>query len=448
MDDDRRLFLILIMGYLVSRYKRLFPLGTFDAPETLKTWSQSHRLFAQNQVKDMEVREILAPGLVLSKGHINFRRGGFSNYQCWEIDLRKRKTHVVFFNEGEFPVRAFEKTPNLRLLATLGYFYFTTNPKVDEISPPKIKVNNLFVQNGQLFQLPVVDRSALIIFKDGRVEIPFIQAEGTLKIGQRKFKWRGVKTLKKDKSKEEPVVYNGSAGIIEPYEDPVIGPGRLAKKVLTPPKGLDLVLSLRDKKLQVTDIRNGSTEVTRGLWILSGQKDLLKGIKKGEFLKEIAINGLKVGDILDAVSVGPRILQDQKKRQRQLEEEGLDNDQSLCNRSHREGLKLARAFLVKLKNGNLVSILIDGIPQADDIYPGVTPQEAADFIFEKYPQVQEVVATDPGGTMKAVYKDKNGKIQVFGNLHYLDYRYRKDGTVDFWPNGYFGRRAVTFLGVS
>lgn len=437
------------MGYLVSQYKHLFPLGVFDAPKIIKTWGESHRLFAQNQAKEKETRQTLASGLVLTKGHINFPGGGFSNYHCYEIDLKKRKMQVIFYNGGEFPIRAFQKTPKLCLLATLGYFYFTTNPKSDEIPPPKIKVNNLFIQDGQLFQLPVVDRSAFIIFKNGKVGIPFVQARGSFKIGQKRFKWRGMKTLKEKLSREEElVVYNGSAGLIEPYEDPIMGPGRLAKRVLTPRSFLDLVISLKDKKLQVSEIRNGSTEVTRGLWILSGPRELLKEVKRGDFLEEIVIDGLREKDILDAVSVGPRIFQNKKSRQKQLRDEGLDDDEALCNRPHREELKLARAFLVKLKSGHLVSVLIDGIPQAGDIYPGVTPREAADFIFWKYPETQEVVATDPGGTMKSVYRDKKGQIQVFGNLHYLDYRYKKDGSIDFWPNGYYGRKAVTFLGVT
>lgn len=386
----------------------------------------------------------------MSRGHIKFSDGGFSNYLCFEIDPQKSGIYVLCSNDGEFPVNVFKKNPNLRFLTTLGYFYFTTNPSVDEISPPKIKVNNLFIHHGQIFQLPVTNRSACVIFKNGKVEIPFIKAEGTLRIGQKEFKWRGIKTLKnKTLPQNELVVYNGSAGVIEPYDDPIIGPGRLAKKVLTPQDGrVDLIVSVKSGNWQVFEVRHGSTEVTRGLSIISGPKNLLGEIKKGELLKDITIDKFKADEISEAVSVGPRIFKEKIKREKQLKAEGLKDDKALCNRPHREGLKLARAFLVKFKNGHLVSILIDGIPQAGKIYPGVTPQEAADFIFKEYPDTEKAVATDPGGTMKAVYRDQDGETQVFGNLHYLDYRYHKDGTIDFWPNGRLGRKAVTFLGVS
>ncbi|MDP3998060.1 MAG: hypothetical protein Q8P89_00380 [bacterium] len=437
------------MGYLVSQYRQLFPQGLFDVPEKIATWGESHRLFARNQLPEKEDHQVLAPGLVLSKGHINFPQGGFSNYQCWEIDPQKRKIEVVCFNEGEFPANVFKKNQGLRFLATLGYFYFTTNPKADEISPPKVKVNNFFIHRGQLLQLPVVNRSAFLVLKNGKVETPFIRAQGTLVIGQRQFNWRGAITQNSDVHDDELVVYNGSAGMIEPYDDPVMGPGRLAKRILTPKCDcLDLTISLKNKRLQIDEVRNDGTEVTHGLAILHGSKSIVGGIKKGEVLSKIIIDGLKVEEISDAVSVGPQIFKDAPKRRKQLQAEGLEDDRALCNRPHREGLKLARAFLAKLKNGNLVSILIDGIPQAGNIYPGVTPQEAADLIFKEYPEAQEVVATDPGGTMKAVYRDKAGNTQVFGNLHYLDYRYKKDGSIDFWPNGYLGRKAVTFLGVS
>lgn len=437
------------MGYLVSRYIKLFPYGTFDAPRMIKTWDESHRLFALNQIREKESQKILVPGLIIKTGHINFKSGGFSNFLSYEIDPKKRKLQVIFFNNGEFPARVFRKIPDLRFLTTLGYFYFTTNPKVDEVPPPIIKVNNLFIYQGQLFQLPVADRSALVVFKNGKVGIPFLKAQGSLRVGQKRFKWRGARTFPSGTfPKDELFVYSGSAGVIEPYNDPIMGPGRLAKKALTPKEDtIDLVVSVKGKKIQVSEIRNGATEVSRGLMILSGKKNLLKDIKKGEIINEVIIDGLKTDDIQDAVSVGPRIFQDKKARLKQLISEGLDDDKALCNRPHREALKLARAFLVKLKNGHLVSVLIDGIPQAGNIYPGVTPQEAADFIFKAYPQAVEVVATDPGGTMKSVSRDLDGKIKVFGNLHYLDYRYKKDGTIDFWPNGYFGRKAVTFLGI-
>lgn len=437
------------MGYLVSQYRSLFPQGLFDAPKEITTWDESHRLFAQNQIKEKIVELPLSPGLTLTRGHKKLKNGGFFNFQCVEIDPSQRKPQVVFFNEGEFPLEAFKKTPRIRFLTTLGYFYFTTNPKADEIMPPDIKVNNLFIQKGQLFQLPVLDRSAFIIFKNGSVEIPFIKAQGTLRIGKQKFTWRGARTSPDDLPHDgETVVYNGSAGIIKPYDDPIMGPGRLAKKVLTPKGGfLNLIISQNDGKLRVSQIQKGQTEVTKELMILCGSWGSLHNVKEGDILDEIIIDGLKQTQIFDAVSVGPRIFPEIEKRRRQLLAEGLDDDKVLCNRPHRENLKLARAFLIKLENGNLVSVLIDGIPQAGNIYPGVTPQEAADFIFSRYPNAREVVATDPGGTMKSVYKDNDGQIKVFGNMHYLDYRYKKDGSINFWPNGRLGRKAVTFLGV-
>src|SRR3972149_4811871 len=143
------------MGYLVSKYQHLFPDGTFDAPEVIKTWSESHRLFAQNQKREEKTHQLLSPGLILEEGHIDFPKGGFSNYRSFEIDPQKIKIQVIFFNQGEAPLKAFQKTLGLQLLNTLGYFYFTTNPKADEVSPPQIKVNNLFVLREQLLQLPV-----------------------------------------------------------------------------------------------------------------------------------------------------------------------------------------------------------------------------------------------------------------------------------------------------
>lgn len=436
------------MSYLVSKYKHLFPLGTFDAPKRITTWDQSHRLFALNQTRDKESQQKLAPGLILKRGHIKFKKG-FTNYRCLEINPKKRKTRIIFKNKSKFPVKVFEKTAKILGLATLGYFYFTTNPKEDEIPAPKIKVNNLFIHEGRLYQLPVVNRTAVAVYKDGRVELPFIEAKGTLKIGNKKFKWRGAKTLERYcLSPGEIVVYTASAGRIIPYVDPIMGPGRLAKKVLTPKQGvIDLIINNRGEKLRVTAIKKGGgTEVTRGQMILSGEKRLLRGIKKGDVLSEIKINNLDQKGILDVVSIGPQLFKGKKTRIEQTIAEGLENDESLCNRPHREGIKLARSALAILRDGRIVAIIVDGIPQAGDIYPGVTPQDLADFVFKSYPEATKVVATDPGGSAKMVYRDGR-KTVVFGNTYYLKYKYLKDGSLKFAPNGRNGRKVVTFLGV-
>ncbi len=436
------------MAYLVSKYKHLFPLGTFDAPKRINTWNQSHRLFALNQKKDKKSQQQLAPGLILKKGHLNFKKG-FTNYRCLEIDPNKRKTRILFENQGQYPVKVFEKPPKLLGLATLGYFYFTTNPKEDEIPAPEIKVNNLLIHEEKLFQLPVVNRTAVAVYQNGQVKLPLVEAMGTLKIGGKNFKWRGAKTLARYcLSPGEIVVYTASAGRIIPYVDKIMGPGRLAKKVITPKQGvIDLIIDQEEEKLKVMAIKKGgATEVTKGLMVLSGEEGLLRKIKKGDVLSAIQIEKLNQNQILDAVSIGPQLFEDKKKRVEQSILEGHENDESLCNRPHREGIKLARSALATLKDGRFVAIIVDGIPQAGEIYPGVTPQELTDFAFGMYPKATKVVATDPGGSAKMVYR-QDKEIVVFGNLHYLKYKYLKDGSLKFAPNGRNGRKAVTFLGV-
>ncbi len=289
----------------------------------------------------------------------------------------------------------------------------------------------------------------MAVYQNGQVKLPLVEAMGTLKIGGKNFKWRGAKTLARYcLSPGEIVVYTASAGRIIPYVDKIMGPGRLAKKVITPKQGvIDLIIDQEEEKLKVMAIKKGgATEVTKGLMVLSGEEGLLRKIKKGDVLSAIQIEKLNQNQILDAVSIGPQLFEDKKKRVEQSILEGHENDESLCNRPHREGIKLARSALATLKDGRFVAIIVDGIPQAGEIYPGVTPQELTDFAFGMYPKATKVVATDPGGSAKMVYR-QDKEIVVFGNLHYLKYKYLKDGSLKFAPNGRNGRKAVTFLGV-
>lgn len=435
------------MSYQPSKYRHFFPLGLFDAPEKLTTWEQSHRLFALNQVRQKGNSLKVTEGLILKKGHIEFGKG-FSNYQCWEIDPFKRKVAFLYAPKGVYPINIFKKTPKCLVCTTLGYFYLTTNEEEDEVSPPVVRVNNFFVFNGRLYQLPVVDRSTIIITKPGGIILKFLKAKGTLKIGNVEYRWRGGKAIKDKMPVDEVVVYTASSGKIEPYIDPIIGPGRLAKKVSTPPKRVDFVIRNIRGRMKIVKISpNGKTLVGEGHMVLSFPKKLGKKIPKGELLSKITVDGLNVENIQHAVSIGPKTFKNDKKRIQQLEIEGHDNDEFLCNRIHEEGKKAARGCLVELKDGRLVVVLIDGIPQAGEIYPGVTPRELVNFVSEKYPDKKHVFAIDPGATMKSVHRGRNNQTIVFGNTHYLKYKYFPDGRIKFAPNGIRGRKAYTFLGV-
>lgn len=442
------------MSYSPSDYLHLFPKGLFDAPDVITKWGESHRLFALNQEPFSENEKKLAGGLVLKRGHIKFNPAGFSNYQIFEIEPKKRNLRILFTNHGEYPINAFSKISNLYFLATLGYFYLTTDKKRDEMPAPKIKTNNFFVHGGQFYHLPVVDRSALLIFKNGQVSIPFLRARGTFKIGQNEFSWIGRRDLNDTQLENLPenqaVVYTSSVAKIVQLEDPIIGPFRKAQKTLTDELlgRFNAIIERKQQKHFVAKISQKPLPVTKGAMILNLPGKFKSQISVGDALNNVTIDNLKVSDIYDAVSVGPKLEKDKKARIAQARLEGHDYDPSLSNTPHDENCKMARSCLVLRKDNTLASVLVDGIPQARDIYPGVTPQELSGFVFDFYPDVREVVATDPGGTMKSVHRTKYGEDpEVFGNSHYLDYKYFPDGAIKFWPNGRNGRKAVTFLGV-
>ena len=109
------------------------------------------------------------------------------------------------------------------------------------------------------------------------------------------------------------------------------------------------------------------------------------------------------------------------------------------NNPHEESKKLARGGIVKLPDRIIASVLIDGIPQAGAVYPGVTLKEFGNFIKDKYPNYESAIATDPSSSVKAVFEE-DGKPNVFGNLHYLAHEKDKNGNIKFWPNGRLGRK--------
>lgn len=428
------------MSYNPHHYKHLFKRGLENLPDRdFENWNQSHRLFALNQEPQEEVDKILAPGLRCRCGSFPVA-SGFVNYLSFEVDLGLRQLTVLHSYRPVYPLRAFERLNGAKVLLNLGYFYLSTYEDLDPVPPPRIRAGGLVVSRGRLVGLPILDRSALLIFRDGLVAARLLKAQGWVSINGRRLTWVGSKTHHRG----EVVVYTSSNIEIKAQNHPVVGPFREAQATYATPH--------LGKKLIICQIKRGQVRVTRvqKTKALINSADLilevpssLKASRASRVCLE-SIDGINLKDLSQASSLGPILRSDPQSRQDQIRQEGLAADAFLSNSPHREDLRLARGCLVPLPQNRLATVSIDGIPQADEIYPGVTPQELHDFVAKLFPDRQEVVCTDPSNTLKVIYKN-SGRTHVFGNTHYLAYRRLKNGRLKFWPNGRNGRKVPTML---
>jgi len=425
------------MSYDPKKYRDLFPLGLFEFQDKpISTWFDSHRLFALNAIPQKEDEKILSPGLKVKKGHIK-QGSGFSNFMIFEIDPKERALSVEFFEDGMYyPLEAFEKLQDPKLVTNAGYFYLTDDEEMDPIAPPKVRTGNLVVEGGKLINLPVLDRSAIVILNDGSVNIKFLEAKGELLLNGNKYEWVGSKSKGND---ESIVIYDSSNIEIPIVKDPVMGPSRMAKETyIDNVPGFILAICKRFEGKYIVE------EISKTK-VLINDKDLVIRIsekitvKAGDILEFISVDSLKLEDVKTAVSTGPMLFPSYEKTRQQVEKEFSIPDMANPNNPHEETKKLARGCLVKLKDGRLCSVLIDGIPQAGDIYPGVTLKELIEFVNIYYPDYESAIATDPSSSVKVVFKE-DGKTEVFGNLHYLAHKKDKSGKLDFWPNGKLGRK--------
>ena len=425
------------MSYDPKKYRDLFPLGLFEFQDKpISTWFDSHRLFALNAIPQKEDEKILSPGLKVKKGHIK-QGSGFSNFMIFEIDPKERVLSIEFFEDGMYyPLEAFEKLQDPKLVTNAGYFYLTDDEEMDPIAPPKVRTGNLVVESGKLINLPVLDRSAIVILNDGSVNIKFLEAKGELLLNGNKYEWVGSKSKGND---ESIVIYDSSNIEIPIVKDPVMGPSRIAKETyIDNVPGFILAICKRFEGKYIVE------EISKTK-VLINDKDLVIRIsekievKSGDILEFLSVDSLKLEDVRTAVSTGPMLFPSYEKTRRQVEKEFSVPDMANPNNPHEEIKKLARGCLVKLKDGRLCSVLIDGIPQAGDIYPGVTLKELIEFVNIYYPDYESAIATDPSSSVKVVFKE-DGKTEVFGNLHYLAHKKDKSGKLDFWPNGKLGRK--------
>lgn len=431
------------MSYSPLDYKDLFPQGLFEySSKPIKTWADSHRLFALNMRPFKNESITIAQGLIAKMGYIK-QKGGFSNYMIFEIDPRIRKVKLEFFQDKMlYPINAFYGLDNPLLLTNAGYFYLTDNEKEDSVSPPKVRTGNMVFSEGNLINLPVLDRSSIVVHKNGQIDILFLKAKGEVEIDGKRLKWIGSKSLSSKKG--DVVVYNSSNVEIEIVNDPVMGPSRKVKNVHIKAK--------RDSSLYVCERENNAFVVTDRVYkkTLINDKEMVLEISnkievgKGSKMEFLSIDSLNTKDVDSAVSTGPLFFKTFKQTEKQVNKEFSVSDMANPLNPHEKDKKLARGCLVKLRDGRLASVLVDGIPQAGKIYQGVTLKEFVAFIKLHYPNFESALATDPSSSMKAVYRQGN-KINIFGNLHYLAHKRDEKGNIIFWPNGKKGRKLNSVL---
>lgn len=428
------------MSYNPHQYRHLFKKGLFGYPnQKLSNWNDSHRLFALNQDPHPFESRKIAPGLLLKRGHLK-NGPGFSNYVIFEIDTNLRKVETHYSARSTFPLDAFNKIGDGLALINLGYYYLTTHEKLDEVKPPRIRVCNLAIYKGQIISLPIISRSAFLVLKNGSFDLAFIKAQGKMQINGRELTWIGSKTSFPGDVK----IYNSSNLKITNVNHPVIGPYRTANKTyLTPQRGKKFVIGkIVSGQVKVWSITKSKILVNQYDLILEVKQKLK--VKKGDEVSFNTLDKYRFDEVEFAVSIGPILKKEAHQRTKQAITEGLDTDPFLSNWPHREGVNLARGCLVKLGRQRLAVVLIDGIPQAGDIYPGVTPGQLAAFVWQTYPDHQIAVCNDPANTLKAVFLNDR-KTHVFGNTHYLAYRRLRNGKLKFWPNGILGRKMHTML---
>lgn len=428
------------MSYNPHEYKHLFKKGLFDYPDKkFNNWGESQKLFALNEEPLKYEEKNLAPGLVMKRGHIKIANG-FSNYVIFEIDTKVRKVETHYEPRSTYPISVFNKIAGVKALSNLGYYYLTTHEKLDKVKPPRIRVCNLAVYRGKIINLPIVDRSAFLSFKDKKFYLGLIRAEGLVEIGGQVSQWAGSKTG----HPREVTVYNNSNIVVTAFKHPIIGPFRTPNKTFITPRGGHklLVCTVKYGKVTIAGIKKSKTLINSCDLVLEVRKGL--EAKIAEPVNFITLDNFKLHDAEFGVSIGPVLRRAQQERIKQVTKEGLDNDPFLSNAPHREGISLARGCLVDLGGGKLAAVTIDGIPQAGDIYPGVTPEQLSEFVCSVYPEHKIAVCTDPSNTVKAIYL--NGKkTYIFGNNHYLAYRRLKSGELKFWPDGMRGRKLHTMF---
>ena len=359
------------------------------------------------------------------------------------------KFGIEFSSEGDYCVdltkRADNKV-NKNLLASINCNFGLI---VDEIDfEPKDISYNLHLDENRLYQLPVADKSSILINQEYQVELKILKACGKLKIDHKIFEWIG--SMKKDIKDEELssklIVYNSfNQGLLQ-ISDHVTKTKKIldSERSHTPndPNRIDLIIENINKKLVVVKINKSTgTRLFLGNFIVSIPKTSENNIKIGSILENISIDNENLNKYKFGSTGGVLLTQDLKETHENIKLDRIIQTRSDSSKSaFQKNAKFCRSCVIQDRD-SLVFMLIDG-RKGKKGQEGVAIYKLRQIIQELYPTFINAVNVDGGHAPKLIIK-KGAKYDVFGNLHYKIWP--KNNFNEFIWNGYNGRKIPAIL---
>ena len=314
--------------------------------------------------------------------------------------------------------------------------------------PPDIAYN-LHVENGSVFQLPVADKTALLIDEAGHLTMSFLQSRGTLTLQHHVYSWAGSLSHRSndDSLPTTLVAYNAyNAGLLRVPHD-ITGTRQLCDPTssFTPltPTRTDLVFRHDGTSLRLTLKRpNGSTHVFSGHLLLSAPNWLADTFEVGSAISSVTLSGVPLSQVTGATS-GAILTQNDDETERNILASQVIQTRDAQGRAVVTGNpRFCRACIIEQPWG--WTLLLADARKGVVGQSGLTIAELRRMVHSMYPTYQRLTNVDGGHAAKMIIK-RDGECHVYGNLHYKIWPTRSNPR--FVWDGYHGRRIPAILSV-
>lgn len=379
------------------------PMYSFDTDRAAKEFVRE-----RVDLPALEHTEALGEGMVLHTFSLELEEGKFTNVYDLSFPADHARASITSHDKLTSVFDHVNVHSAIRAAASGGFSFLA-----DQTSAmPRQLSLNLALVDGQLRGFPVVDREAVLV-NCKRLSAEYLRAIGELRINSTEVSWSGSLT---DHETDTKVFANGNS-IITHVQNDATGSIRMLEESsrYTPVIDIDDTTDVGFMRRE-DGIFVGVTSSSSGQLDIFGHDVVVRMHKRHTHggLPEMRVQtlGNKAVDssLQGALSVGPML------DSGNFAEHPINNDASLGGRPPFLDVPLARTVLYETDDGMVHLQLFDGRP-GSSIFPGVTPNQAADFIASGE-RVAWGCFLDPGQTAKLVIRIGDD-IASYGNTHYL-----------------------------
>lgn len=307
---------------------------------------------------------------------------------------------------------------------------------------------NLHLQENRLIQIPVIDKSAILIKGNGSIEMKFLYGEGAVVIGNFRIGWVGARSKKYNYfyARERCIAYNSFCRGLLLVKNRVTGTKKLfdQNRSRTPidRKKVDLVIGEKEGALRIIKINETTgTHLFEGNFILSIPVKHIKEVKLGDRVTIKSIDSIDPTEYKYGATGSPLLGPDVKKARNSILPERSVQTRTLENKgAYQKNVKFCRSCIVKDKD-KAVFFLADA-RKGKKGQEGLSLYMLGNLLAELYPNLISAVNVDGGSAPKLIVNKEDG-YDVLGNLQYKKWPTKMNPK--FTWNGYYGRKVPAII---